>query len=305
MDEVKSVFETIRKIRPTVLFLSSDGPRQMVEDEKETVQLIRNYVASNIDWPCQIHKSFKNENLGCGINVKTSIDWFFETVEYGVILEDDCLPLECFYSYAEELLHKYRNDSRIGMISGVNHFVQYYQCEESYLFSTYKSCWGWATWKRAWEHCDLEMNWYHTPQRELIIKNMGYGFISKVHWKNAIRKIHNNVVDTWDWQWYFTLASQNQLCIFPEKNLVSNIGFNSNATNTSGISKKRYLVCEPIKFPLNHPDFIISDKNFDNIFEKKKLLVQICKDFFPPKFKKIVKSVYFQNKRAKYRYTKR
>ncbi|MEO0505955.1 MAG: hemolysin hemolytic protein [Bacteroidota bacterium] len=291
MDCTKKVFKSISEVKPKRLYISCDGPRKNINGESIKVQEIRKFLLDNVDWDCELKTSFKDENLGCGRNVKESIDWFFSFEESGIIIEDDCLPTEQFYLFSQELLRRYRDDDRVGMICGVNHFVDYYQCEQSYLFSRYKSCWGWASWRRAWKHMDFEMSWLASSEKEAIISNMGYSNVSKIHWKNAIRKIMNQEVDTWDWQWYFSMAIRNQLAVFPEKNLVSNIGFGPNATNSSSYSKKRFTQTERIDFPLLHPKRIEPNIQFEKVFERKKLRLQILKDLVPTKLKKRLKNV--------------
>lgn len=213
LDVTKQVFDVIKKAKPPRLYIASDGARNSVDGENEKVQEIRDFVISSIDWDCEVKTLFRDKNMGCGPSVKNAIDWFFKSEEMGIILEDDCLPDQSFFRFCEELLLKYELDDRIGMISGNNH-AGYKHSEESYLFSKFKACWGWATWRTAWVNMDFEMQWLNTESKNSIINNMGYGRVSVKHWSNSIKLIKNNEVSAWDWQWFFSLAVQNQLCIF-------------------------------------------------------------------------------------------
>jgi hypothetical protein len=292
IDTVIQVINSIKKVKPSKIYLACDGPRVNIPEELEKVNTVKKEVLNSIDWPCQIFNQFQDNNLGCGKHVKASIDWFFKNEESGIILEDDCVPNVDFYHFVEELLNRYKNEERIGMICGVNHFSKYYQCEDSYLFSRYKSCWGWGTWRRAWKHMDFEMKWIESNEKDLIIKNMGYGLISTFHWRNVLKKIKYNIVDTWDWHWYFSMAKQNQLAIFPKKNLVSNIGFSKEATHTFTKPSKNFTTVEEIEFPLIHPTRVKVNDHFDRIFETKKLTKQVLKDLIPQKIKKRLKKMY-------------
>ena len=78
----------------------------------------RNY--KKIDWPCEVKTLFHKENLGCGLGPLTAINWFFENVEEGIILEDDCVPDQSFFYFCQELLEYYRNNKKIMHISGDN-----------------------------------------------------------------------------------------------------------------------------------------------------------------------------------------
>ena len=119
------------------MFLASDGPRTNVPDEKETVNEVRNYLLSEIDWSCKLKTLFRDENLGCGKAVSSAITWFFENVEMGIILEDDCLPSDSFFMYCRELLLKYKDNGRVMHIAGNNPLgiSSSFNDKDSYYFS--------------------------------------------------------------------------------------------------------------------------------------------------------------------------
>jgi GR25 family glycosyltransferase involved in LPS biosynthesis len=144
LNTIRQVFAEIKKAKPPRLYIASDGARDDVESETQKVKDVRDFVVDNIDWDCEVKTLFRDGNLGCGLSVKSSIDWFFKQEEMGIILEDDCVPNESFFRFCEELLIKYEADDRVGMISGNNH-ISYQPNLDSYLFSRYKGCWGWAT----------------------------------------------------------------------------------------------------------------------------------------------------------------
>ncbi len=263
------VFDAIRKARPSRLYVAADGPREGRAGEAELVEHVRK-IATAVDWQCEVKTLFRDQNLGCGPSVKNAIDWFFSYESEGIILEDDTVPSLSFFYFCESLLNDYNNDARIGMIAGTNH-VNYCTTGRSFCFSKNKACWGWATWRRAWDNMDIDMQWLNSEQKKDILKNMGCKKLSQSFWKKSIGCIKNKKVNTWDWQWYFTLSMNNQLTIFPKKNLVSNIGFGKDATHTFGVAKKEYLIKEEIEFPLVHPQYVVPDYSFDYKFENSKL----------------------------------
>ena len=287
----KKGFQSIRRAMPTKLYVASDGPRETSKGEAEIVRSIREYIISSINWDCEVYQFFRKVNVGCGPNVKEAIDWLFANEDEGIIIEDDVIPEPGFYRFCEELLERYRNDERIGMISGNNH-VSRWPSGDSYLFSRYKGCWGWATWRRSWKNMDYEMGWLSSKNRNSIIANMGYGEASEVHWRNAIKLIKNGAVNAWDWQWYFSLSAQNQVCIFPRYNLVSNIGFGEEATHTSGRPKNAYVRSQDIEFPLVHPIGVVANCEYDRLFENLKIRNTAIRRYAPASVKKIVKKVF-------------
>ncbi len=98
-ETAKTVLERIREIRPKQLFIASDGWREHKAGEKEQCELTRQTVLNLIDWECEVKTLLREKNLGAGKGVSTAITWFFEHVEYGIILEDDCLPIPSFFSF--------------------------------------------------------------------------------------------------------------------------------------------------------------------------------------------------------------
>ena len=159
-NHLKKVIDSLRLIKPINLYISCDGPNHLLENEVKKVDATRKVIANAIDWECNIKKKYSDVNQGCQIGVSSAISWFFQHVEEGIILEDDCVAHVDFYYYCEQLLDRYRLDKRIWCISGSNFQKNIKRGDGSYYFSRYNHCWGWATWKRCWEKYDSNLkNW--------------------------------------------------------------------------------------------------------------------------------------------------
>lgn len=259
-DTAQKVFDAIKSIKPSKLYIASDGPRSSKQDEALICQKIRGLILSQIDWPCSVYTLFRDTNLGCKKAVSSSIDWFFENEEMGIILEDDCLPSQSFFLFAQELLIKYKDEPTIGMISG-NNFIASQSDQFSYYFSRYCHIWGWATWRRAWLKYDINMSTWH-PE---LFKGKFSNKAEFSYWNTVFKNTFENRIDTWDYQWVFTCFLQNFLSITPEKNLVENIGFDSRATHTT-TAKKIYLQkANELTFPLKHPTHLTRNQDKDKI----------------------------------------
>ena len=92
--------------------------------------------------------------MGCRRRVISGLDWVFSLVEEAIILEDDCLPDPSFFPFCTELLERYRNETQVGLIAGFSHLDESFPFQDSYVFSIMVGIWGWATWRRAWQHYD-------------------------------------------------------------------------------------------------------------------------------------------------------
>ena len=266
------VFDSVRTAKPRRLYLAFDGARPDVEDDLEKIEQVKD-IACCIDWDCSVTRLYRQENLGPGRAISSAINWFFDSETEGIILEDDTIPSYSFFLFCEELLKEYREDSRIGMIAGTNHIGPPTQ-GTSFLFSRNQACWGWATWKRSWSSMDFAMHWRQSPQKPDVFEAQARSRLSRRHWARVLSKIDRGAVDAWDWQWYFSLASQSQLTIFPSRNLVANLGFGAGASHTTGASPERYRRIYEISFPLEKPDFVVPDHQWDQLFEKEKMSIR-------------------------------
>lgn len=257
------VFAEIKKAVPKKLFIAADGPRASKPGEAERCQAARDII-KQIDWDCEIKTLFREKNLGCKKAVSSALNWFFENVEEGIILEDDCLPHQSFFQYCQELLAYYRNDERIMHISGNNFQNNIVRGDGSYYFSRFSHIWGWASWRRAWAHYDVEMKTWPSFLAQNQIVNVFENKNAQKYFLNALQSVFAGKIDTWDYQWNYALWSQNGLATLPNKNLVSNIGFGQNATHTAiGNNQNANMRTETLN-NIIHPVFVSIDKEADD-----------------------------------------
>lgn len=260
LENTKKVFSQIKLYQPEVLYISSDGPRKFIGDEKKVCDEIRSFILQNIDWDCKVHTLFRASNLGCGRAVHEGINWFFEHEEQGIILEDDCLPSFNFFEFASEMLHKYKDSFSVMHVSGVSMLPNELRTSNTYYFSKYPSIWGWATWKSAWEKYDFSMNSMHDFDS---VNPSLLDFNQYIYWKERFEMMKNKQFDTWDYQWLFSIWFHNGISITPSNNLIVNIGFSSDANHTKNIdSVASNLTFENI--PITEKTHCIQNDRFDD-----------------------------------------
>jgi hypothetical protein len=265
----KMVFEAIREMKPAKLYVAADGPRANKPGEELKCEEARR-IATAVDWDCEVHTLFREDNLGCGRGPASGISWFFEHETEGIILEDDCFPVPSFFWFCSELLERYRNDTRVMQIGGNNLEPPRQREEEySYTFSNLTYIWGWATWRRAWKYHDFEMNQYREITEKKYLNDYYDTIYEHDFFQYVFHKMHEGDQRTnrntiWDYQWQFACQINSGLIIVPNRNLVINLGIGDNATHTvdpKGIGHD--LILEEIEFPLRHPEFIMVDKQRD------------------------------------------
>lgn len=258
-DTTKKLLDAIRNIKPTKLYIATDGPRLNNQSDIIKTQNV-NSIFKKIDWNCDTFFLKRNKNLGCKLAVSKAIDWFFENEECGIILEDDCLPNYDFFIYCQTLLKKFSNNKEIFMITGDNFQQGKIHGNYSYYFSKLTHVWGWATWKRAWAHYDVDMSFWPEFKNSSKFKNIFKSFTARRYFKSIFNEVYNGKIDTWDYQWTACVWFNNGLSITPNCNLVINIGFGPDATHTK--SKNNYNPYKTNKIlPITHPKEI--KRNYD------------------------------------------
>lgn len=264
------VFQEIRSAKPKRLYVAADGPRRNYEEDVGLCERTRE-ICTQIDWDCEVKTNFQKENLGCRVAVSSAINWFFDNEEEGIILEDDCLPSQSFFDYCDELLERYRNDKRVMCISGSNYQQGQSVTGDSYYFSKYNHCTGWASWRRSWTLFDKDMLYWEGFRESGGLVSLSDGndeFIQ--YWTKIFNSAASGEVDSWAYRWTFSCWVQSGLTCLPKINLVKHTGYGADATHTKSRGDWRSeLEAEDLSFPLMHPKIIvrniIADKYTDAV----------------------------------------
>lgn len=292
-EQFAKVFEQVKNARPSKLFLIQDGPRKDNQADVENIAKCRE-VLKKIDWDCEVVRDFSEENLGCGKRVFSGISKCFEKVDRLIILEDDCVPSKSFFPFCCEILEKYKDDERVGMISGMNHLGQFSKITGDYLFSEVGSIAGWATWKRVWKTVTYDLcATVQNKQAMRILENQGHysvnrGFTCGAARKKAEQMQKGKKMSSWSTQFSLQLILNNQLILTPRVNLMTNIGLTEESANSVGSIKLIPQGLRPLyrlknyemEFPLTHPQFIANDFEYGENVNKimyPKGFVRICR----------------------------
>jgi hypothetical protein len=270
---LRQVINAIRPVGPTCMYVACDGPNPERPGEAEKVSATRTVIEHEIDWPCQIERLYSDTNQGCRVGVSRAITWFFEQVEEGIILEDDCVPHPSFLSYCTTLLERYRHDTRVWCISGSNFQNGRWRGDGSYYFSRYNHCWGWASWRRCWQHYDFDLASWPALRDSGLLATIFADPVERKYWSRIWNRLLDEAKpDSWAYRWSYTCFTNGGLTALPNRNLVNNVGFGDDATHTTS---------RVIKTAINEdvdsnrlPSFLLSDAvadrySFDHLFGGK------------------------------------
>lgn len=255
--ETSMQIEALSKVKPTKLYVSGDGPSSARGDDEAVMATRRLF--EKLPWECDVMTNFSDTNLGCKRGVVAGLNWFFSQEPEGIVLEDDTIPDPSFLYFASEMLSRYRDDSRIMKIAGHNPIGPPPRLPWDYFFSHISYSWGWASWRRAWQLNDPEMSTWSRAKQMGMVKAPQIDAYSR-----RVFRMASLGLDTWDYQWDYSIAVQNGLHIVPRTNLVKNVGFSVDATHTSSLHLEAFQpAIEPLKtFPTTSPEFVVPSRLF-------------------------------------------
>jgi hypothetical protein len=200
-----------------------DDLEKNIELFQETQQIAKDFL---IDDPKKLY--IYPRKLGCYKGVTAAIDWFFENVEEGLILEDDLFPHPEILLVTQDVLAKFKGVKSIGSVS----FYRATKFNEmnAVKMSRYPSSWGWATWKDRWRQFD------HKAEKKIIIRpTLLYrhgGYFGLRRWYNVIARLNNGDLDSWAYRWMFTFWLKKKYSLVLPLNMIENHGFGNDSTHT-------------------------------------------------------------------------
>lgn len=262
-------FEILRKVRPSILFVISDGGRN--DKEWGIIKENRKMFDDEIDWDCKVFKLYESTNCGMYSMIEKMHALIWDKVDRCIFMEDDILPSESFFKFCEEMFSKYEHDQRIYAICGMNHLGLYNDCPYDYFFSRYGSVWGIGLWKRSYqEYNNLSFcnDSYSLNNLKEITRT------HKTHQKQIESIARNNKYDghkPGD-EFFINLSNygHHQLLIIPKVNMISNIGCTRDATHGDdlwkmprGLRRVFNMKTYDVSFPLECPQYVMPDIQYE------------------------------------------
>lgn len=272
-NHTRKVLERIMDAKPKALYIFRDHWRGEHENERakceqvlETINNLTTLTGTTVNY------LLPETNLGCGAGPMTAISWFFDNVDQGIVMEDDCLAHPDFFPYCDELLSKYKN-TEVKFINSTLYDERWHnECKDSYGFSRYMCTGAWASWKNVWQGFDLDLKGLNACSFYLQVLKVTHNIAEAEWWFYQVRAIQKDKSKKsyWDYQMQIHLFKQNALTIHPAVNLISNIGFDAEGTHTTSNDGRGDKTIYPI-LPLRHPETIMTNWRRDaRCWAKKK-----------------------------------
>ena len=268
-EHTRRVLTEILKQEPQSLYVCQDGAREGNENDRIKCQEVKDVINELTSVYAATHPNFSlftlysSLNLGCGHGPQAGITWFFENVEQGIIMEDDCLPHPDFFGYCEELLNKYKDDERVQFINSTLYHDRW-KCDGSYGFSHSMVTGAWAAWRSTWQGFDLDLLGVNAWKFRRHVLRLTKNRAEANWWYFKVKDIQKDKSKKsyWDYQMQIHLFRNNALTIHPKVNLISNIGFDAEGTHTLTNDGRGDKSVFPI-LPLQHPSTMTIDNRMD------------------------------------------
>lgn len=229
----RRVLEAIMNVCPCDLYVFQDGARDGNESDVAKCAEVRQVIEELTEGKqVRIHKNFQKTNLGCGPGPFEAMTWFFKNEEKGIIMEDDINPHPLFFPYMEDLLERYKDNEKVGLVTGHNYERQYSRKNSYYFTHEIAGTWGWGTWRRVWKDFDFDIP-FNGDELNEALGDSGVPRLCRRKmcdfYKGCLSGPRH---DFWDWQFDYYLMVNRYLNIRPNSCLTSNIGDGPDATHT-------------------------------------------------------------------------
>lgn len=264
-ETTRRTFAAIRAARPARLWLVADGPRER-PGEAARVSAARDAV-EKVGWTCQVRRLYAQKNLGCRRRVVSALDEVFAQEERAIVVEDDCLATPRLFDFCEQLLERYADDERVLSVGG-NNLLFGRRGAASYHFSRLFDCWGWATWRRAWQGHDAELSGWPAFRGSGALDRLFPDPRSRRFWTRTFDAVHARQLDSWALAFLFSALARGGLHAVSAVNLVSNIGFGpEGGTHLRGLDLLDRVPTAPLEEDLVHPP-VQADDEADELIQR-------------------------------------
>ena len=207
------------------LYIYADAAKDAAATE--TVNLLRSYLPTITGFK-NVHIRLRENNLGVDENTIQAVTEVINIHGKAIVLEDDLVTSPWFLKYMNDGLEFYEHQDQVASIHGYVYPVQ--QELKEVFFLKGADCWGWATWKRAWDLFE--------PDGAKLLKKIiaqdlqpEFDFDNTYPYFQALKEQAIGNTSHWDIRWYASAFLAEKLTLYPGKSLVTNIGHDASGTH--------------------------------------------------------------------------
>lgn len=209
------------------LYIYADAPKN--EGDSFFVQQVRDYI-DNITGFKKVTVIKRTKNLGLANSVIDGVTTILNNYGKIIVVEDDLVTSPYFLDYMNNALDVYQNQNKVMHISGYMFPVSNAEKLPTTFFYRATTCWGWATWKRAWDNFEQSsirlLEDIHSQKLENKFDIQG-----TYEYSSMLKSQSEGDIDSWAVRWYASVFLKNGLCLHPATSLVHNIGFDGSGVH--------------------------------------------------------------------------
>jgi hypothetical protein len=223
LDHTQRTIEALRAnalASESELYVFSDAPRDAAA--MDAVQSVRDCVKA-IDGFKSVTVVEREANLGVDANIIDAVTTLCDRFGKVIVVEDDLVTSPWFLTYMNRGLDLYADQPRVMQVAGFQFPIESRHPRRAGLLR-YTTCWGWGTWKRAWDQFDAEATGYQKLVDDDALRR-AFDADGTHDYFGLLKRVVDGELDAWDIRWYLSVFMQNGLALFPRKSLVHNIGF--------------------------------------------------------------------------------
>lgn len=183
----------------------------------------------------------RKENMGLANSIIAGVSRLAKDYGQVIVFEDDLITSPYTLNYFNDALNRYRKEERVMHIGAYMYPLQEQHLPESFFYRAATS-WGWATWDRAWQHfepnIDTLMAQFDAKKRAAFSIEHTMNF-----WKQ-MKDFKQGKNNSWAIRWYASIFLKNGLTLNPAHSLVNNIGHDGSGVH-SGINDIYNVIIHP------------------------------------------------------------
>lgn len=271
-EHTKRTIEALRVQKPPLVYVFQDGARAGNEQDSVNCLAVREIIENEIDWKCELHTHFSEQNRGCRDAIIYAISSVLKEHEAVIVVEDDIITSPAFYTYMCKALEYYRNRPTVWSISGHSHSPEKFQVPEDYDYDVFASPrlfnWGWGTWRDRWERTDWSMSYYeafmHHPYEMQAFMRGGDDLIPMLAHEKEGKS------SAWDIQFAFAHFANHAVSIVPCESYTDNIGQDGSGTHSSVVQSNGVV---------NALNQNVQPKFIDNLYFDSRIINSLCNVF--------------------------
>lgn len=200
------------------LFIFCDGPAR--PEDTEAVKEVRRLVKSR-QWCGKVNIIERYKNLGLANSIIIGVTELCDKYGRVIVLEDDLVLSPQFLNYMNDALEIYKEIPKVMHISGYMFPVRGELPETFFYRAT--SCWGWGTWKRAWDKFESNASEL-LPKFENKSLQYQFNINGSYDFFNMLKEQAAGKIDSWAIRWQAKVFLEGGFCLHPRASLVNNIG---------------------------------------------------------------------------------